>query len=268
MMVNEKGLAGSGDYPADKKNESSTLKLKPAEPKYRGLMGGTILRHIAERASSCAEALAIIEDFVAKGYYAGGDVNGNHWLFVDRKGVILEVCNNSRHVVWKVHTQKAYFSRYNKRAPARRLREAEAVDFHLFHSVSRVRPILTGQSISGMTVEIDPARPEVFTCAWISLPARAVSFPLLMGQSRTPACLVDGRAYALGKKSLPQRPRWEVMERSMHAEKEQLKKEISARLASDNPEQTCVERLEQWSGAQAAMLIEALKQTEQTAEQR
>ncbi|MBN1346995.1 MAG: hypothetical protein JXQ73_30170, partial [Phycisphaerae bacterium] len=155
MMVNDKGLAGSGDYPASRKKDSSALHLEPAEPQYRGLMGGTILRHIAERASSCAEALAIIEDFVAKGYYAGGDVNGNHWLFVDREGVVLEVCNNSRHVASKIHAQKVYFSRLNECEAVQRLREAEAVDFHMFHNVSRVRPLLVKKSIAGMTVEID-----------------------------------------------------------------------------------------------------------------
>ena len=265
LMVNEKGLAGSGDYPAERKKDSSTLRLEQAEPQYRGLMAGTILRHIAERASSCAEALAMIEDFVAKGYYSGGKIIASHWLFVDRKGVVLEVCNNSRHVVSKVHTQKVYFSRFNKCAAVRRLREAEAVDFHLFHGVSRVRPILTGNSISGMTVEIDPDRPDLFTCAWITLPVRAVAFPVLMGQNRTPACLVDGTANGLGKKSPLQIPRWEVMERSMHAESEQLKEKVKASVAAGNPEQTHVDLLEKWSAAQAATLVEALKQSEETA---
>ena len=80
MMVNEKGLAGAGDYPANRKKDSSTLHLEPAPNKFRGVMSGTILRHIAERASNCAEALAIIEDCVAKGWYSGGNVGGTHWL--------------------------------------------------------------------------------------------------------------------------------------------------------------------------------------------
>ncbi len=266
MMVNEKGLAGSGDYPADKKKDSSTLHLEKAAPQYRGLMAGSILRYIAERASSCAEALAIIEDFVAKGYYSGGKVNGSHWLFVDRKGVVLEVCNNSRHVVSKVHTQKAYFSRFNKCAAARRLREAEAVDFHLFHNISRGRPLLTQNSIAGLTVEIDPDRPDLFTCAWITLPVRAVAFPVLMGQGRAPACLVDGSAYKLGKNCPAQTPRWEAMERSMRAEKERLKEKAKANIAAGKLERTQVDLLEQWSAAQASMLVKALKRPGEVAE--
>ena len=267
MMVNEKGLAGSGDYPGNRKKRSSTLHLKAAKTQYRGLMGGTILRYIAERASNCAEALAIIEDFVAKGYYAGGKVGGNHFLFVDRKGVILEVCNNARHVVSKVHTGKAYFSRRSKSAAARRLREpSDPIDFHLFHNVSRDRSICFGSSISGMTVEIDPDHPELFTCAWVALPVRAVAFPLLMGQTRIPACLLDGTAYQLGKKAKGGKARWEALERSMRAGKERLKKEVAASVAAGNPEPAHVELLEQWCQSQAQMLFDALKQPKQAAE--
>ena len=263
MMVNEKGLAGAGDYPANRKKDSSTLKLEPAPDKFRGIMAGTILRYIAERASNCAETLAIIEDFVGKGYYAGGKVGGSHWLFVDRQGTVLEVCNNPGHVVSKVHTQKAYFSRLNKSPAARRLREAEEpVDFHLFHSVSRDPSICFGSSISGMTVEIDPDHPEWFTCAWIAFPVRAVAFPLLMGQSRTPACLVDGTAYQLGKESPPQTSRWEAMEQAMHAEKGRLKEELDSSIAAGNPEAARVAMLEQWSRAEARKLIQALKRSQ------
>ncbi len=259
MMVNEKGLAGAGDYPANRKKDSSTLRLEPAPDKFRGIMAGTILRYIAERAATCGEALAVIEDFVAKGYYAGGKVGGSHWLFVDRQGTVLEVCNNPGHVVSLVHTQKAYFSRLNNSPAARRLRKSDGpIDFHLFRSVSRDPSICFGSSISGMTVEIDPEHPEWFTCAWIALPVRAAAFPLLMGQSRTPACLIDGTAYQLGKKSGSQTARWEALERSMHGEKEQLKE----KLAAGNSEAAPVETLEQWSDAQARRIVQALQRPE------
>lgn len=263
MMVNEKGLAGSGDYPANRKKDSSTLRLEPAPDKSRGIMSGTILRHIAERAATCADALAIIEKCVAKGWYAGGTVGGTHWLFVDREGTILEVCNNPGHVVSKVHTQKAYFSRLNKSSAARRLRDThEAVDFSLFRGVSRDPSVCFGSSIAGMTVEIDPDDPARFTCAWIALPVRSVALPLLMGQSRTPACLVDGTVYKLGKESHRQDSRWEALEQSMHAEKEHLKEELAASIDAGNPEAAHVEALDQWSATKAEKLIEALRQPE------
>ena len=259
MMVNEKGLAGSGDYPANRKKDSSTLHLEPAPDKFRGIMSGTLLRHIAERASNCAEALAIIKHCVAKGWYSGGKVGGTHWLFVDREGTILEVCNNPRYVVSKVHTQKAYFSRLNKSAAARRLREARRpIDFHLFHNVSRDPSICLRSSISGMTVEIDPTHPELFTCAWISLPARCVSFPLLMGQTSTPVCLLNGEAYSLGTKLKGNTHLWEATEQSMRANRERLKEKVAAELPADDSEQTA-QALNLWSRRQAEMLVQLLQ---------
>ncbi|MBL7038935.1 MAG: hypothetical protein ISR77_09915 [Pirellulaceae bacterium] len=261
MMVNEKGLAGAGDYPANRKKDSSTLHLEPAEPRYRGLSGGAILRHIAERASSSAEALAIIEDFVAKGYYSGGKVGGKHWLFVDREGVILEVCSNEKYVASKMHSKTVYFSRLNRSAAAKRLREAGGpVDFHLFHNVARDPSICLGSSISGMTVEIDPTHPELFTCAWVSLPVKAVSFPLLMGQTSTPACLLNGEAYSLGTKTKRNTRLWEDTEQRMRASKELLKEKIAAELPADDSEKTA-QALNKWSELQAGMLIELLQES-------
>jgi hypothetical protein len=189
-------------------------------------------------------------------------VGGTHWLFVDREGTILEVCNNPGHVVSKVHTQKAYFSRLNKSPAARRLREAPApIDFHLFHNVSRDRSICFNSSIAGMTVEIDPSPPELFTCAWISMAASSVAFPLLMGQTSTPACLLNGQAYSLGKKSKANRRVWEDTERKVRASKEQLKQKLAAELPKNGPEQTA-QALDEWSKRQAETLVELL-QTQQ-----
>jgi len=261
MMVNDKGLAGCGDYPANltRKDDPSALLPEPAEPRYRGMMGGHFLRYIAERASSCAEALDIIEDFVKKGYYAGGTVNGQHWLFVDREGVILEISSNSRHVVSRIHSQKVYFSRLDGSAAAKRLREASGpVDFHLFHNVSRDPSICLGSSISGMTVEIDPTNPETLTCAWISLPTWNVSFPLLMGQTKTPACLLNGEAYSLGTKIKGKTRLWEVIEQNAHAGKELLKEKVAAGLSADKPQREA-QVLDQWAQRQAEMLVELLQ---------
>jgi hypothetical protein len=267
MVVNDKGLAGSADYPADKKKDSSTLVLPAAAPRYRGLMAGSILRHIAERASTCAEALAIIEDFVKKGYYAGGDVNGSHWLFVDRTGAILEVCNNSEHVVSQYHTEKVYFSRLRKSAAAKQLETTKApIDFPTFHSVARDSSVCFGSSISGMTVEIDPTHPELFTCAWVALPAHSVAFPLLMGQDATPSPLVDGSAYQKGKSKLKTGAPWEKLERSAHAEMEDIKKDGIASLSAGNPEEAQRELMNQWSARQASTLYHSIKEVAAGAE--
>ena len=261
MMVNEQGLAGSADYPAHltRKGDPSALIPEPAEPKYRGMMSGLILRYIAERASSCREALEIIEDFVKKGYYAGGKVNGNHWLFVDRDGVILEVSNNASHVASRFHTQKTYFSRLDSSAAAKKLSEADKpIDFGLFHGVARDPSICFKSSISGMTVEIDPDHPELLTCAWISLPVHSGSFPLLMGQTKTPLRLVNGEIYQLGKQTKAERQLWETAEQTAHASKERLKERVLATLANDGGAKT-VDALDHWSQEQADRLVEHLQ---------
>ncbi len=51
MMVNDQGLAGAGDYPAHltRKGDPTALLPEAAKPQYRGMMGGSILRYIAER---------------------------------------------------------------------------------------------------------------------------------------------------------------------------------------------------------------------------
>jgi hypothetical protein len=268
MMVNDQGLAAAADYPANLKKDSSTLVLPQAAPQYRGLSGGSIVRYIAERASSSAEALEILNDFVEKGYYAGGDVNGQHWLFVDREGVIIEACNNSRHLVSLVHTEEAYFSRFNKSEPVLRLRAADRVDFHMFHGLSREKPILTGQSISGMTVEIDPDRPDLLTVAWIALPARAAAIPLFMGQRRTPSPLADGTAYAAGKQTAAQgekwesqKARWESLETELHAEKDALLQDVKESLDAGNPLDADLDRLETWSREKAAAILAEFERT-------
>jgi len=172
-------------------------------------------------------------------------------------------------VVWKVHTKEAYFSRFNKSEPVIQLRAANKVDFAMFQGVSRERPLVTGQSISGMTVEIDPDHPELLTVAWVSLPARVAAFPLFMGQRRTPTPLVNGDAYALGKRTAnyadaeweTQKSRWAALEATMHEEKEKLVKDVKESIDAGNPLDADVERLESWSRTQATKRIERVKNT-------
>ena len=111
-----------------------------------------------------------------------------------------------------------------------------------------------------MTVEIDPTHPELFTCAWVSLPVKGVSFPLLMGQTSTPACLLNGEANSLGKKAKKNTRLWEETEQSMHASKEQLQEKLAANLSTDDSEKTA-QALNQWSKQQAEMLVELLQKS-------
>ena len=252
MMVNDKGLAGSADYPGG-------LRPNAASPVYRGMTNPFLLRYIAEKAADCTDALNIIHDFVGRGYYAGGDVNETHWLFVDRKGVILEVSNNANHVASKVHAEKVYFSRLQDSPAANRIREAgRPIDFALFHGVSRDPSICLDTSISGMTVEIDAACPKLFTCAWIALPAHALSFPLLMGQQGTPLCLINGAAYGIGKTLSGRQMLWEAIEATVHSGKNLLRDKLMAAEFADAP-QRVVDIIDQWTNEQSAMILKVLE---------
>ena len=190
MMVNEKGLAGSAD----------TGGLGPGTPKYRGMMNTFVLRHIAERAGDCGEALSIIREFVDKGYYAGGGGTGTHWLFMDASGAILEVSNNADEVVATTHDEHVYFSARADTPAAAILRNAtQSIGFHTFHNVSRDASICFDSTISGMTVEISCVHPELLTCAWLTFPAKSVAFPVFMGCTHTPLALINGEVYELAK---------------------------------------------------------------------
>ena len=81
-------------------------------------------------------------------------------------------------------------------------------------------------------MEIDPDHPELLTCAWVSLPVHSGSFPLLMGQAKTPEWLLSGKAYLLGKRAKGERQSWENLERTAHGSKEQLKERVLASVAS------------------------------------
>ena len=123
----------------------------------------------------------------------------------------------------------------------------------------------TGQSIAGMTVEIDPDHPHLLTAAWIALPARTAAFPVFMGQRRTPSVLLDGTAYALGKRTpaqgeqwAAQKARWTSLESTMHEGKQELLEDVKQSIAAGNPLAGDIERLESWSQGQAAMLTRAL----------
>ena len=221
MMVNEKGLAGSAD----------TGGLGPGTPKYRGLMNTFVLRHIAERAASCADAEAIVRKFVKKGYYAGGNSTGTHWLFVDKEGNILEVSNNADEVISKRHTEKVYFSARADKNAASILRQArQPIDFHVFHNVSRDPSICFDTTICGMTAEISRTHPGNLTCAWFTLPAKGLAFPILMGCDRTPLPLMNGDIYRLSRDTDGAAEVWESIEKNARANKGLLEARAEALL--------------------------------------
>lgn len=240
MMVNERGLAGSADVGG----------LAEDRPRFRGWMNTALLRYIAERAADCAQALAIIEQFVGAGHYAGGDRWGTHWLFVDRHGMILEVSHNSSRVEHRYHRAKVYFSADRGEA-VRRLQQApEPIDFATFHNVSRDPSICFAQSISGMSVQISRDWPALLSAAWVTMPARSLAFPLLMGGERTPRVLLNGEVDRAGRESTGDVRRWEPIEAFAFTSQRLLEGQVRRLLAqgargdSDGQSPACAELAE------------------------
>ena len=79
-----------------------------------------------------------------------------------------------------------------------------------------------------------------------------------MGQTKTPACLLNGEAYSLGTKRKDKTRLWEVIQQNSHASKELLKDKVAAGLSADKPEREA-QVLDQWAQQQAEMLVELLQ---------
>jgi hypothetical protein len=236
MMVNDKGLAGSADYPSVGGSGA---------PRYRGMMNTYILRYIAEKAADCNEALAIVQMFVDNGYYAGGDVGGTHWLFVDKTGNILEVQNDTAAVTYAYHnSDKVYFSLYGDSSAANTLRNAvPPIDFHVFHNVSRDASII--DSISGLTVEISQTNPAYLTTAWVTLPAKGLAFPLFMGGNKTPLPLVNGQVDSLFRTIDGATAEWETIENGLYSESGTVKSQVTT-LIDQGRQQDAITLIDNW----------------------
>lgn len=245
MMVNDQGLAGSADTGG---------ALEVTRPSNRGVMNTFILRHIAERAGSCQEALAIVEQFVRNRWYAGGGSTGTHWCFADRTGAVLEISTSSDRVEHRWHSgDKVYFSVREDTLAARALAKARPpVSLALFHGVARDPSICFDTSIAGFTVAIDRRQPDLLTTAWVSLPARGWSFPLLMGGRATPRPLVDGAAYTLMDSRHPDRATLERADAAGLA----AWRELAARLAGGGDQAA---NIDDWVAGQAAAGLAAMQ---------
>ena len=205
FMINERGLIASAD-----------MSGKDANPRFRGLMNGAMLRHIAERAGSCDEALELIRTYLEKGWYAGGG-QGTRWTILDRTGRILDV----QHAAAANTLKFAYVATpthitWPDRAAAGRLKSAAApISFLDFRNIYRDESILVKSSILGVTVSMDPEFPELLTAMWVSLPARGLAFPLYMGCEATPEPLLDGTVYEICRQVTGEAARWEQVEKAL-----------------------------------------------------
>jgi len=181
MMVNERGLAGSADTGAQEPN-----------PTGRGLMNPWGLRQIAERAATCEEALAILQQWTAQRWYAGGR-RATNWMFADAAGNVLRVVNwNDR---LEPQWQRDGYLLSCERAGLREFMDAHAgtLDDAAFMAAARLPGVSFDSTISALTVEIDAVAPER-SVAWVCVgrPGRLPFVPLALSVERMPVALLDG----------------------------------------------------------------------------
>ncbi|MGD9497389.1 MAG: hypothetical protein AB7Y46_13905 [Armatimonadota bacterium] len=181
MMVNDAGLAGSADTGAPDDG-----------PFGQGLMNPWGLRHIAERAATCEQALAILREWTGKRWYAGGR-RATNWMFADAAGHILRVVNYNDRL--EVQWQRDGYLLNCERAGLREFMEARsgALDDDAFMTAARLPGVCFDSTISALTVEIDadaPARSIAWVC--VGRPGRLPFVPLALAAERVPVALLDG----------------------------------------------------------------------------
>ncbi len=252
VMMNEKGLVGSGDQHF----VHSTIR------KDVGIMSGEMKRYIAERASNCEEALAIIQWFMDEGWYAGGRP-GSRWTLVDLQGRILDVAHNSDPGSLEYHwvEGKSHITRTWEGSADRMLEAlAEPISFLDFRNIYRhpEAKICRGRnSIAGVTVRVHPRFPEYLTTAWFSFPAISLAFPVYMGGTATPQPLVDGSLYDLCADLPEDVERWEGLERELQASSLLLEARAEALLEEGRVDEARA-LLDDWTQATAGAHMQAL----------
>ncbi|MEI6500431.1 MAG: hypothetical protein WCP21_05310 [Armatimonadota bacterium] len=187
MMVNAEGLAGSAD-----------MAGPDADPYYDGLMNPYGLRHIAETARDCGEALEIVRMMNDRGLYAGAD-SATNWTFADKHGTAIVIYNSHRRLQVTSRACDGLVLACEREGLRERL-ETSLGDLTPAdcNDASRLPGVLATENCSSLTVQIDPDQPETLTCAWAALgnADRAVYFPLYLGVETLPRAYLDGTLFA------------------------------------------------------------------------
>lgn len=186
MMVNAAGLAGSADQAGEE-----------PRPRYRGAMNPYGLRLIAEKATTCDEAVELVRKMTQTGFYAGGKIR-TRWAFADRLGTAMTVLNSHDEVTVEQRTEQGVVWTVEREGLAELLASHEGkLTPVVFNEASRLPGVCVPSNCSSLTVVIDPQNPETFSCGWAALgPANLTAyFPMYLGQTQTPLRYLDGSVY-------------------------------------------------------------------------
>lgn len=184
MMVNGAGLAGSAD-----------VAHPEPDPYYGGLMNPYGLRHIAETASTCDEAVEIVRMMTDRGWYAGGTWATN-WTFADATGRAMVVFNAHK-LVEIVSDTRDGFVQTAEREGLQELLTSKPLTVADLNAASRLPSVCVASNCSSLTVVIDPDAPALLTCAWAALGKadETLYAPLFMGAEATPRAYLDGTLF-------------------------------------------------------------------------
>ena len=224
FFVNEMGLAGSADVPADK---APTMPYDPGEPrvrevappKYDGFMNHYTLRYFAEQCKDVDEVSEALHYLVDNGYVASGKW-GTNYLFVDARGKALHILDVCHEIVeeetdlslkYLDKTCEGIYSTVHYRThpylgdPFKALVSNYGnITVELVNSPQVVKhPGMWAfrSSQSAATILIDPDYPETLTTIFVTLPGYGYSIPFLMGANATPVALMDGTVFETQRES-------------------------------------------------------------------
>jgi hypothetical protein len=222
MMVNAAGLAGSADQAG-----------RDPDPRYSGLMNPYGLRHIAETATTCAEALEIVRMMNDRGWYAGGNIATN-WAFADATGHAMIVYNAHRQVEVTAETRDGCVQTVEREGlrPLLDQRRGRLTPAD-FNDASRLPGVCVNGNCSSLTVQIDPDRPDLFTCAWAALGKADETgyFPLHMGVTGTPKAYANGATFAHWQRGVPLEA-WQSLEATTEGRRQEIEAEARRLLAT------------------------------------
>ncbi|MCE5239874.1 hypothetical protein LLH23_15515 [bacterium] len=224
MMVNAAGLAGSADQAGS-----------DPDPYYGGLMNPYGLRHIAETATTCAEALEIVRMMNDRGWYAGGNIATN-WAFADATGHAMVVYNAHGKVEVTSETRDGCVQTVEREGLRPLLDERRGrLTPADFDAASRLPGVCVAGNCSSLTVQIDPDRPDLFTCAWAALGKADETgyFPLHMGATGTPEAYANGATFAHWQRRVPLAS-WQQFEAQTEQRRQAAETDAQALLAAGN----------------------------------
>lgn len=166
-------------------------------------------------------------------WYAGGTWATN-WTFADLHGRAMVVFNAHRKVEITAETRDGHVQTAER--PGLRdfltSRHGRLTPAH-FNEASRLPGVCVAGNCSSLTVQIDPERPDLCTCAWAALGKadECGYFPLYAGATEFPEQYANGGLFALWERRTPLLS-WQEMERQQEQHRGRVEQQAREQIQS------------------------------------